>query len=85
MSSEIANHRFKITTDKPDVKVSCQITGVRQDGYAKAHPLFVEQELHGASEQRGIERARHQQMMKKVQENKAQQAANAMKPAAPGK
>ncbi len=49
------------------VKVSWQVTGVRQDAYAKAHPLVVEQdkpvaergyylhpELFGQPESRGI-------------------------------
>jgi hypothetical protein len=28
VSSEVASHQFKITTDKPNVKVSWQITGM---------------------------------------------------------
>jgi hypothetical protein len=88
VSSEVANHQFSIKTDKPNVKVSWQITGVRQDAYAKANPLVVEREkdarergyyihpeLYGASEQRGMEWARHPQTMKKIQESKAQQLA----------
>ena len=67
-----------------------QITGVRQDAYAKAHPLVVEQaknarerghylhpELHGASEAQNIEWARHPEMMKKMQETRARQLAAA--------
>jgi len=43
VAKEIANHEFTISTNASNVKVSWQITGVRQDGYAKAHPLTVEQ------------------------------------------
>ncbi|ABF39196.1 hypothetical protein Acid345_0191 [Candidatus Koribacter versatilis Ellin345] len=44
VSREIQNSRFTIKTDKPLVKVSWQVTGVRNDAYAKAHPLEVESE-----------------------------------------
>ena len=84
VSSEVAGHRFSIKTDKPNVKVSWQITAVRQDAYAKAHPLVVEQvkdererghyihpELYGASEDLSIEWARHPETMKRMQEAKA--------------
>ncbi|MGD0922773.1 MAG: hypothetical protein ABSA70_13550, partial [Terriglobia bacterium] len=42
VAQEIANNRFTIKTDKAKVKVSWQVTGVRHDAYAKAHPLQVE-------------------------------------------
>ena len=92
VSSEVANHQFSIKTDKPNVKISWQITGVRQDAYAKAHPLVVEQEkdarerghyihpeLYGASEQQSIEWARNPQMMKKIQEMRARQTEEVVK------
>jgi len=40
---KIENHKFQIKTSTPNVEVSWQVTGVRQDPYAKAHPLVVEQ------------------------------------------
>jgi len=48
VANKIANHNFRIKTDKPNVEVSWQITGVRQDAYAKAHPLVVEEEKPAA-------------------------------------
>ena len=42
VAQEIKNNRFMIKTDKASVKVSWQVTGVRHDAYAKAHPLQVE-------------------------------------------
>ena len=44
ISHEIANNQFAIKTDKPNVKVSWQVTGIRQDSYANAHPMEVEPE-----------------------------------------
>ena len=42
VAEEIHGGQFRIRTDKPNVKVSWQVTGIRQDAYAKAHPLIVE-------------------------------------------
>jgi len=44
IAEEVANKQFKIATNAARVKVSWQITAVRQDAYAKAHPIAVEQE-----------------------------------------
>jgi trimeric autotransporter adhesin len=89
VASEIENHQFRIRTNLPNVKVSWQVTGVRQDVYAKANPLVVEEdkarlrgfyihpELYGAPAERQIEWARHPQLMKKVQEMRARQQAGA--------
>jgi hypothetical protein len=43
VSQEIpaGGNAFEIRTDKPGVKVSWQVTGVRDDAYAKAHPIHV--------------------------------------------
>lgn len=51
VETEISNNQFTIKTDKPNVKVSWQVTGIRNDAYAKANPLVVEQEK--ASQDRG--------------------------------
>jgi hypothetical protein len=44
VAKEIENNRFNIKTDKPNVKVSWQVTGIRQDAYANAHPFVVERD-----------------------------------------
>ena len=44
VSKEIVKNQFTISTNASNVKVSWQITAVRQDNYAKVHPLVVEQE-----------------------------------------
>ena len=42
IDKEIQNNSFVIRTDKPNVKVSWMVTGIRNDAYAKAHPMVVE-------------------------------------------
>jgi hypothetical protein len=78
VAREIQNHEFAIKTSLPNVKVSWQVTGVRQDKWAKAHALVVEQqkeerlrgsyihpELYGAPKEKGIGWAHHPELMKR--------------------
>ncbi len=44
VASEISHNQFTIRTDKPNVKVSWQVTGIRQDAYANAHRVQVEED-----------------------------------------
>jgi len=96
ISRKMENNRFEIRTSVPNVEVSWQVAGVRQDAYAKANPLEVEQEkeprlrgfyihpeLYGAPPEKQIEWARHPQTMKKIQEMRAKQLAASQKQAAP--
>jgi hypothetical protein len=48
---EIHNSRFVIKTDKPSIKVSWQVTGVRNDAYAKK--FRVVPELNKTAEEKG--------------------------------
>jgi len=52
VAEEISNNRFKIGGGTPGMKVSWQVTGIRQDPYAKAHPIVVEKEK--TLEERGL-------------------------------
>jgi hypothetical protein len=67
VAEEISGNRFTIGGGKPGAKVSWQVKGVRQDAYAKAHRVNVEEdkpeqqrghflhpELFGASEKEAI-------------------------------
>ena len=98
VAREIENNQFEIRTSAPGVKVSWQVTGVRQDAYAKAHPLVVEPEklirmrgfyirpeLYGAPAEKQIEWARHPHMMQKIKEAQARQLAGAQKQAGAAK
>jgi hypothetical protein len=42
IASEISNGSLTIKTSKPGVKVSWQVTGIRQDAWANAHRIQVE-------------------------------------------
>jgi len=48
IAEEISGNRFQIAGGKPHAKVSWQVTGVRQDAYANAHRIKVEQEKPAA-------------------------------------
>jgi hypothetical protein len=43
VSRKVAGNSFEIRTDKPGVEVSWQVTGIRQDAYAREHPIVVEE------------------------------------------
>jgi hypothetical protein len=72
VAEEIHGNRFKIAGGKPGAKVSWQVTGTRQDVYANAHRIPVEEaksekergfylhpELFGAPPEKSIAAARH--------------------------
>ena len=93
VASEIANHYFSIKTDRPSVKVSWQVTGVRHDAFAQAHGLQVEvekpekqrgyyihPELYGAPEEKGMEWARHREMMQRMKARQAKAPSQSTKP-----
>ena len=43
IAEEISGNRFKIAGGEPGMRVSWQVTGSRQDPWAQAHPLVVEE------------------------------------------
>ena len=64
---EISGNCFTVRSSEPNVQISWQVTGVRQDAWAKAHPVEVQKakpdrergkylapELHGKSKEMGI-------------------------------
>ncbi|HKQ76105.1 MAG TPA: hypothetical protein VJ810_20595 [Blastocatellia bacterium] len=91
VASKIEGNRFTIRTDKPNVEVSWQVTGVRQDAFANKHRIPVEEEkpaaerghfLHPAAfnqpEEKSLEWARRPEMMKrmKVERDQARREQN---------
>jgi hypothetical protein len=93
---KIENNQFEVRTSTPNVEVSWQVTGVRQDAYAKAHPLVVEQEkdlrvrgfyihpeLYGAPAEKQIEWGRHPEMMRQIKAMQAKQLAAPQKAGVP--
>ncbi|MCL5029274.1 MAG: hypothetical protein M1480_09690 [Bacteroidetes bacterium] len=81
VSHEIQNNTFTIKTDKPNVKVSWQVTGIRKDPWAEKNRIVVEEQksaqtrgyylnpkAYGLPENRSIEWAINPEMMKMLQE-----------------
>ena len=71
VSNQRQGNHFTIKTDKPNVMVSWQVTGIRHDPYASAHPITTEQakpdnergyylhpELYGQPDRKQIDNAR---------------------------
>jgi hypothetical protein len=44
IAAKVSNNQFKIAGGRPGMEISWQVTGIRQDAYAKAHPIQVEVE-----------------------------------------
>ncbi len=44
IAREVRHNRFTIRTNRPHVKVSWQVTGIRHDAYANAHRIQVEED-----------------------------------------
>ncbi|MBN2090797.1 hypothetical protein JW964_14385 [candidate division KSB1 bacterium] len=90
IAEEMANNRFKIAGGKANMKVSWQVTGIRQDAFAKAHRIQVEVEKeanergkylypteNGVSETLGMEYEKNQERIQqeiKDQQEKVRQA-----------
>jgi hypothetical protein len=92
VASEIANNTFTIQTDKPNVKVSWQVTGIRHDAWAEANRIPVEQpksgkerglylhpELFGAPMEKSIAATRHA-IAPKVKKGDLSRAIQSRKP-----
>ena len=86
IAEELSNNQFKIAGGRAGLKVSWQVTGIRQDVWANAHRIPVEEgknarergfyihpELYGAPPEKQIEWARHPLMMKKIQRQRVSQ------------
>ena len=44
ISQKVSGNTFSIQTEQPNVEVSWQVTGIRQDAFAEAHPVVVEED-----------------------------------------
>lgn len=87
IAQEIAGNRFVIAGGTPGLKVSWQVTGIRQDAWANAHriPVEVEKpakeqgyylhpELYGAPEEKSMEWAHHPAQMRRMRDRRARVA-----------
>jgi hypothetical protein len=86
VADEIKGNRFTIRTNAPNVKVSWQVTGIRQDGWAKKNRIQVEvgkperergfylhPEAFSQPEERGIEWPRHPELMRQIKQQRIEQ------------
>jgi hypothetical protein len=93
VAEEVAKNQFKIATNATFVKVSWQLTAVRQDAYAKAHPLVVEEqksdlergfyrspELYAQPEEKSVQWAHNPQLMQAAKARR--EAAKNLRPTA---
>jgi hypothetical protein len=85
VAKKVENNQFQIRTSLPNVEVSWQVTGIRQDPWANANRIPVEEEkeaklkgfylhpeLYGAPAEKSIAWARHPEMMKKLLQDQEQ-------------
>jgi hypothetical protein len=92
ISEEVSNNQFKIAGGKPGMKVSWQVTGIRQDAWANAHRIpvevqkperergyYIHPEPYGASAEKGNEWAGHSDVMQTMKARQAKLAAFAKK------
>ncbi len=83
IAQKIANNRFKIAGGQPGMEVSWQVTGIRQDAWANKHRIPVEEqksdtergfylhpELFNQPEEKGVEWARHPELMRSMKEER---------------
>jgi hypothetical protein len=95
VSTKVSNHQFSIKTDKPNVEVSWQVTGIRQDAWANQHRIPVEEqkdtrerghyihpELYGAPEEASVAWARHPATMKHIKDIREKEAREKSSPVA---
>jgi hypothetical protein len=59
IAEEISNNRFKIAGGSPGMKISWQVTGIRQDAFANAHRIPVEEEKSGDERGKYLHPAEH--------------------------
>jgi hypothetical protein len=83
VAQEVSDSRFKIAGGNPGMKVSWQVTGIRQDPWAEANRIPVEEdkaaeeigfylspEAYGQPEEKGIEWGRNPEMMQRMKEER---------------
>ncbi len=78
VGEEISGNQFTIRTDKPSIKVSWQVTGIRKDAFAEANRIQVEVEkpaiekglyLHPEAYKLGPEMQIHHDLIKNTQKS----------------
>ena len=93
VADEINGNQFTIRTDKPSVKVSWQVTGIRKDVFAKSNPVQVERDkpanevglyLHPEARGLGNDYSIERDELKKIEQEKEEIQARRAREAAGG-
>ena len=84
IAEEMNNNRFKISGGMAGMKVSWQVTGIRQDAWANQNRIKVEEskserergyylhpEAFGKDEERGVNWANHPELMRELKQDRA--------------
>jgi hypothetical protein len=93
IAEKIAGNQFKIAGGSPGLEVSWQVTGIRQDAWANAHRIPVEEdkpeleqgyylhpELYGHAEEMGVQWAHRSEMMQQMKEQREKMQKSAKTP-----
>jgi hypothetical protein len=86
ISKEVDNNHFEIATSVPNVKVSWEVKGVRNDARMKKYPFVAEQEKTSAQKGKYWDPSAHdkaESMGVSYDKNQAQSSLNDMPPAKP--
>ena len=83
IAEKVSNNRFKIAGGQPNMEISWQVTGIRQDPWANDNRIPVEEyktdkeigyylhpEAYGQPEEKGIEWARNPKRMQRMKEER---------------
>jgi hypothetical protein len=89
IAEKVSNNHFRIAGGTAGMEVSWQVTGIRQDAYANAHRIPVEEmkadkergyylhpDLFGQPEEKGTEWAHRPEMMKEMKERREKAKAD---------
>lgn len=85
IAQEVSGNRFRIAGGLPGLKVSWTVTGIRQDAYANAKRIPIEEDKpeeergfylhpleHGQVEEKGVDWARQSELMRERKQRRAQ-------------
>jgi hypothetical protein len=85
IAEEVSDHHFRIAGGQPGLKVSWQVTGIRQDAYANKYRISVEEEkserergfyqhpeLFNEPEEKSVDWARHPELMNQIKRQRAE-------------
>ncbi len=84
ISKEVSNNKFEIATNQPNVKVSWEVKGVRNDARLRKHPYVAEQEKRAVDKGKYLDADAYNQPMSKAvgYDGNIESSLNDLKPAA---